>query len=113
MYMNLLELTKIIKTEKKAFKYLCKQKDRLNHKILCPFCKSDEYYLMDRTYLRCKKCRKDYNPFINTIFSRAEIGYRKWLLPIKLFEIETNARKASKELGISYHTTLKAFNLLR
>lgn len=48
MYMNLLELTKIIKTEKKAFKYLCKQKDRLNHKILCPFCKSDEYYLMDR-----------------------------------------------------------------
>ena len=113
MYMNLLELTKIIKTEKKAFEYLCEQKEKLGRKLLCPFCKSDKYYVMNRTYLRCKNCRKDYNPFSNTIFNKVKIGYRKWLLLIKLFEIETSARKASKEVKISYTTALKAFNLLR
>ena len=113
MYMNLLELTKIIKTEKKAFEYLCEQKEKLGRKLLCPFCKSDKYYVMNRTYLRCKNYRKDYNPFSNTIFNKVKIGYRRWLLLIKLFEIEVSARKASKEVKISYTTALKAFNLLR
>jgi len=113
MYMNLLELTKIVKTERRAFEYLCKQKEELNHKISCPFCKLDKYYVMDRTYLRCKSCKKDYNPFEKTIFSKVKIGYKKWLLLIKLFDLEVSARKAGKEVGVSYPTALKVFNLLR
>jgi transposase len=35
------------------------------------------------------------------------------LLLIKLFELEVSARKASVQLGLSYPTTLKGFDILR
>lgn len=113
MSISLLELAKIVKTEKDALAFLCKEREKLGYKIECPFCDSRNYFVIGRGKLRCKNCRKDYNPFSNTIFNKVKIGYRKWLLLIKLFEIETSARKASKEVKISYTTALKAFNLLR
>jgi transposase len=41
------------------------------------------------------------------------IGCVTWSLLIKLFEIEVSARKASIQLGLSYPTTLKGFDILR
>ena len=45
--------------------------------------------------------------------SAAEDILCSWLHLIKLFELEVNARKASIQLGLSYTTTLKGFNILR
>ena len=111
--MRLSELIRKIKTEKDALAFLCKEREKLGYKIICPVCKSKEYYVLSKGKVRCKKCRKDYNPFAETLLSKIRLSYSYWLLLIKLFEIEVSARKASRELGISYPTTLKAFNLLR
>jgi transposase len=41
------------------------------------------------------------------------ISPSKWLYLIKLFELSVSAKNASKELNLSYKTTLNGFNLLR
>lgn len=41
------------------------------------------------------------------------IGFRKWLLLIKVFELEASARRAAREVGISYPTALKGFHTIR
>jgi transposase len=63
--------------------------------------------------LRCSSCKTDYNPFNKTSFSGLRISCVSWLLLIKLFELEISARKASIQLGLSYPTTLKGFDILR
>jgi transposase len=63
--------------------------------------------------LRCSNCKIDYNPFYNTSFSRLRIPCVSWLLLIKLFELEVSAHKAGIQLGLSYPTTLKGFDILR
>jgi len=63
--------------------------------------------------IRCSSCKIDYNPFFDTSFSRLRISCVSWLHLIKLFELEVSARKASIQLGLSYPTTLKGFDILR
>ena len=63
--------------------------------------------------LRCSNYKMDYNPFFDTIFGRLRISCVSWLLLIKLFELEVNARKASIQMGVSYPTALKGFDILR
>jgi len=46
-------------------------------------------------------------------FSRLRISCVSWLLLIELFELEISARKAGIQLGLSYPTTLKGFDILR
>ena len=46
-------------------------------------------------------------------FCQLRISCVSWFLLIKLFELEMSARKASIELGLSYPTTLKGFDILR
>jgi hypothetical protein len=38
---------------------------------------------------------------------------RDWLYILELFELEVSARKASKEIGLSYPTVLKGYNIIR
>ena len=45
MYMRLLELMRKIKTEKDALAFLCKERERLGYKIICPFCDSRNYFV--------------------------------------------------------------------
>ena len=79
----------------------------------CPHCGGQEFYFMNSGRLRCSNCKIDYNPFFDTAFVELRISYVSWLLLIKLFELELSARKASIQLGLSYPTTLKGFNILR
>jgi len=62
--------------------------------------------------IRCSNSRKDFNPFINNSFSGTRISSVPWSLLIKLYELETSARKASIQLGLSYPTALKGFDIL-
>jgi transposase len=41
------------------------------------------------------------------------VSFLKFVLAIKLFELEVSSRQASKELGLSYNTTHKIFKIIR
>ena len=63
--------------------------------------------------IRCSNCKIDYNPFFDTSFCGLRISCVSWLLLIKLLKLEMSAPKASIQLGLSYPTTLKGFDILR
>ena len=110
--MDLHYLVSLCSNETDAFKYLFKKKKELIGNS-CPRCKCQEFYFMSSGRLRCSSCKVDYNPFTDTSFIGLRISCISWLLLIKLFELEVSARKASVQLGLSYPTTLKGFDILR
>jgi transposase len=95
-----------------TFQYLFQKKKELIG-IFCPQCSDQEFYIMSSGRLRCSNCKIDYNPFFDTAFAELGISYVSQLLLVKLFELELSAQKASIQLGLSYPTTLKGFNILR
>ena len=110
--MDLHQLINSCRSETDAFNYLFeKKKEQIGN--VCPFCGGQEFYFMSSGRLRCSSCKSDYNPFTDTYFSRLRISSVSWLLLIKLFELEVSARKSSIQLGVSYPTTLKGFDILR
>ena len=110
--MELHQLVGLCRSETDAFKYLFKKKKELIGNS-CPGCESPEFYFMNSGRLRCSNCKKDYNPFFDTSFSELRVSCVSWLLLIKLFELEVSARKAGIQLGLSYPTILKGFDILR
>ena len=107
--MNLIELVEITSDERLSFQYLCNKFRDLS----CPNCGCQVHYFMSRQRLRCKIYGNDFSPLKSTRFFEIKISASKWLMLIKLFELSVSARKASAEMGISYKTTLKAYDILR
>ena len=105
------ELIKLLSNEKETMEFLYKRKG-ING-IECPHCGGRKFYLMSRKRVRCKKCKKDHDFLKETWFGKIRISYAKWLILVKLFELEVSARRASKQAGLSYPTTLKAFDVIR
>ncbi len=68
---------------------------------------------MSRGNLRCSKCKTNYKPFSDTQFGIINIDYPKWLVLIKLFDLGISARRAAKEVGVSYPTALYSFDIMR
>ena len=68
---------------------------------------------MSRGNLRCSKCRTDYKPFSDTQIDKINIDYSKWLALIKLFDLGISARRAAREVDISYPTALHCFDAVR
>ena len=110
--MELHQLVSLCRSEPDAFQYLFQKKKELKRNS-CPHCRGQEFYFMSSGRLRCSTCKMDYNPLYDTGFSQLRISCVSWLLLIKLFELEMSARKASIQLGLSYPTTLKGFDILR
>ncbi len=106
------ELVKLLNNEKGIAEFLYKRK-KSTGSIACPFCGKKRFYMMDRKRIRCKKCRKDHDFLKDTYFGNLRIGYGKWLMLIKLFELEVSARKAGIQLGLSYPAVHKAFDTIR
>lgn len=63
--------------------------------------------------MRYKQCRKDTQPLAGTKFSLLNIPCSTWLIILNLFELSISARKAAKEAGFGYKTTLKGYDILR
>ncbi len=66
-----------------------------------------------RQRLLCPGCRYEFGDFTGTHLSLLRIEFREWLWLLKLFDLEVSARKAAKQLGLSYPTVLKGFQVIR
>lgn len=99
----------IISDEKRSFDYLL---SRLG-KIKCSSCSCNQYYILSRKRIRCRRCRTDYNPLFGSRFSTINLPYSKWLALIKLFELSVSARSSSLQTGLSYKTVLSSFHIIR
>ncbi len=109
---KLLELSRIFTDDQASFSYLLRllQKRQI---LFCPSCHNDDFYLLSRNRLKCKRCRYEFRPLAKTKFSLLNIPFSRWLHIIKKFELDVSPQKASAEVQLSYKTTLKAYNILR
>ena len=79
----------------------------------CPRCDSRKVAAIRRNRLRCLNCRYEFGDFTGTYLGLLNIDFKKWHALIRMFELEVSARQATKELGMSYPTVLKAFHIIR
>jgi transposase len=84
-----------------------------NYRKICPRCNGKKIARIRRVRLLCQSCRFEFGDFTGTHIGLLRIGLREWLWLIKLFELEVSARRAARELGLSYPTVLKGFHLIR
>ncbi len=108
-HMDFREIGKLVSDDKISLEYLWNKRE----KATCDICKSSEFYIIGRWRVRCKSCRKDLSPLKDTRFTQLRISPSQWLSLIKLFELSVSARKAAKDVALSYKTTLGAYEILR
>ena len=102
--MNLSELVKIASSEEKAEEFL-RSMGILKTFENCPFCKSESIGKVRRNFYKCYGCRREWS------IRKGSILLSKFILAIKLFILEVPVNKAYKELGISYNTTHKIYQM--
>ena len=108
-YMDFREIGRLVSEDKHSLEYLWK----IRGNTVCSSCNSSDFYYLERSRVRCKRCGRDIYPLKGTRFSELRISPSQWLSLIKLFELSVSARKAAKDTTLSYKTSLKAYDLLR
>lgn len=109
---KLLALSRIFSDEQASFSYLLRLLQK-RATLICPQCHYDDFYLLSRRRLKCRKCRKEFRPLVHTRLSTLNISCAQWLSIVKKFELGLSARQAFQEIDLSYKTTLKAFTIIR
>jgi len=110
--MDLKTFESLLRNEIRAYRFLAKACQKNGH-YFCHRCRTRKVYRIRRQRYRCKRCGYEFALFTGRWLGKVSISAREWLWLIKLFELEVSARKAAKQLGLSYPTVLKAFDAIR
>ncbi len=110
--MDLRSFKDMLRGEDSVKRYLAKACWK-NYVRFCIRCNTRKIYRIRRDRYRCSQCGYEFSDFAGRWINKVKLPPRDWLWLIKLFELETSARKASQQLGISYPTAHKAFHLIR
>jgi transposase len=106
------DLAEVITDEQKAEDFL-REKGILKTFTQCPYCGNPHFGKVRRNSFKCYRCKKEWSSRKDSILENLKIPFTKFILSIKLFELEIPVLKASKELNLSYNTTHKIFMLIR
>jgi len=109
---KLLKLSKIFSNEEASFSYILR-KLKQRQCLSCVNCGYEDFYLLSRNRLKCKKCRKEFRPLADTKFALLHIPCTSWLSIIRMFAVGYTTKYISKEVGLCYKTTLKAVHILQ
>jgi transposase len=110
--MDLKSFEFLLHNEIQAYRFLAKACQK-NGRYFCHRCQARKVYRIRRRKYRCKKCGYEFALFTGRWLGKVFITAREWLWLVKFFELEVSARKAAKQIGLSYPTVLKAFDIIR
>ena len=66
-----------------------------------------------RFKFKCYRCNKEWGVRRGSILEGLKIPFTKFLMAIKLFELDTSVRESAKQLGLSYNTVYHLYQILR
>jgi len=110
--MNLLELTRYTNDEESAEAYL-REQGILKTYEECPYCGSKRFNRVRRFKYKCYSCHREWGVRRGSILEGLRVPFTKFLMAIKLFELDTSVREASKQLGLAYNTVYNIHSLIR
>lgn len=110
--MKMIDLMKHVGSSETAINYL-RQVDILKTYEFCPHCGSHRIGEVRRQKYKCYSCKKEWGIRKGSILENLRVPFEKFLMAIKLFEMEISGLQASKQLGISYNTLMNIFNMIR
>ena len=110
--MQLAKLSKVVSEEQEAEKFL-REKGILKEFGGCPYCGSERFWRVRRNFYKCSQCKREWSIRKGSVLEGLKIPLHKFVLALKLFELEVPALRASKELGLAYNTVHKLFQLIR
>ena len=108
--METIKLIKIALSEEEVEKFL-REKGILKTFIHCPYCGSKQFSRVRRD--KCYKCKREWSIRKGSILERTRISLSKFLIALKLFELEVPVLRAAKELKLAYNTVHRLFTLIR
>lgn len=111
--MDLKSLQPLVISEEKARRFFQNLRWKKRRKFCIRCGTYNDVVKIRRGRLLCRSCRYEFGDFTGTYLGLLRISFRDWLLLIKLFEMEVSARRAAREVGLSYPTVLKGFNIIR
>ena len=110
--MEIVKLMNIITNEGLAERFL-REKGVLKTFTSCPYCNNKHFGKVRRNMYKCYKCKREWSVRRGSVLEKTKISFSKFLMALKLFELEISVLKASRELGLSYNTVHKLFTLIR
>lgn len=110
--MDLLSLSVLISSEEKAEEFL-RERGILKGFDSCPYCGNKHFGKVRRNLYKCYRCKREWSVRKGSILEKSKVSFSKFILALKLFELELPVLKASKELGLNYNTVHKLFTLIR
>ena len=110
--MNMVKLSKVMTDEHKAEEFL-REIGILKTFRKCPYCGNKQFGKVRRNFYKCYLCKREWSVRKGSILERMKIPFNKFVLSLKLFELEIPVLKACKELELSYNTVHKLFMVIR
>ncbi len=110
--MNLEELMRYTSDEESEEKYL-REQGILKSFHECPYCHGVRINRVRRAKYKCYTCNREWGVRRDSILEGLRVPFTKFLVAIKLFEIDTSVREASKHLGLAYNTVYNIHSLIR
>jgi transposase len=110
--MNLSELAQYIGDEEKAEQALV-EKGILKRYNVCPFCGEGRIGRVRRAKYKCYRCNKEWGIRRDSILEGLKVPFTKFLMAIKLFELDTSVRESAKQLDLAYNTVYHLYQILR
>lgn len=110
--MNLVELTQYTSNEERAEEDL-REQGILKTFPNCPYCQGTRINRIRRAKYKCYTCNREWGVRRGTILEGLRVPFTKFLMAIKLFEIDTSVREAAKQLGLAYNTVYNLHSLIR
>jgi transposase len=79
----------------------------------CPYCQGTRINRVRRAKYKCYTCNREWGVRRGSILEGLRVPFTKFLMAIKLFEIDTSVREAAKQLGLAYNTVYNLHSLIR
>lgn len=68
---------------------------------------------MRRAKYKCYSCNREWRVRRDSILEGLRVPFSKFLITIKLFEIDISVRETAKQLGLAYNTVYNIHSLIR